>query len=843
MEESSPLIEPEALLAHVGWMRRLARELVLDPNRAEDTVQQTLLVALERRPTRRGSLTAWLATAVRNTARQAKRSEARLERREALASKHEALPPTSELVEEAELQRRVTDAVLEIEEPYLTTLLLRYWRDLSPSEIARRQEIAPGTVRSRLQRGLAQVRERLDRAFGGDRAAWSGLLLPMALPEKVVGVVSATSRGGKATATLVMSGKSKLLVAIGVLFAASIVWTFYPGPEQPPTNADRGSNGLPVAGSPVESGASVKTPAEPSEPAVRIPIAGETDERTGPEDRHESVEPGPIHQRIRVLSWGGQRLAGCSVQVETEGRMIELVTDSLGRCEFEHDAEASWSLSAQDGDRSRSGTITPMSFMGKVADPLDVRLYELVEVHGRVQLADESPAAGARVTARIPGLVFGRGTPEEAVCTADTEGAFAMQLEADAGSYELRAEWRDLEPHLERVTLTAEGPRELLLRFRDPLEWCGTVVEPSGEVVENARVHVLSANPRAAGRTPFPRQTVVTDSRGAFHCDARPEVPFILIAEHPSWSSSDPLELDPELLGVTSPVLRLVEPTEIAGRVVQEDGSPAVDLFVGATCDGESVREESGPEARYADLLCGTVTTRTDADGRFRLHPVRPGRATYAVTCLSDPAERDRSVRVTGVAAGRTDLLVTLSEERLRGSVVRVTATLADTGSPLEHLEAILYRRRADGAWWQEGSVRTFESPAGSFEIEGLTAGETYAMQIARIAGYLPAWLEPWEASKREHACEVRLRRPIRVQLVVPDSATGEVPLVVVEPLDPRPWKSGAAGRPDDNGRLTLGLCPDRFVAFVRGPEGQRLAETEFEVLSSSDGLEIRLSR
>jgi len=39
----------EALLAHAGWIRSLARQLASDPNRADDLVQQTWVAALEHR--------------------------------------------------------------------------------------------------------------------------------------------------------------------------------------------------------------------------------------------------------------------------------------------------------------------------------------------------------------------------------------------------------------------------------------------------------------------------------------------------------------------------------------------------------------------------------------------------------------------------------------------------------------------------------------------------------------------------------------------------------------------------------------------------------------------------
>src|SRR5205814_10341316 len=45
---------PEELLAHAGWVRALARELVRDASTADDLVQETWLAAL-RHPPRAGS--------------------------------------------------------------------------------------------------------------------------------------------------------------------------------------------------------------------------------------------------------------------------------------------------------------------------------------------------------------------------------------------------------------------------------------------------------------------------------------------------------------------------------------------------------------------------------------------------------------------------------------------------------------------------------------------------------------------------------------------------------------------------------------------------------------------
>src|SRR5690242_10646816 len=66
------------LLAHGTWLRRLARAIVRDADAAEDLVQDAWVVALkEPALASRSSLRAWLATVVRNLARERARSDAR----------------------------------------------------------------------------------------------------------------------------------------------------------------------------------------------------------------------------------------------------------------------------------------------------------------------------------------------------------------------------------------------------------------------------------------------------------------------------------------------------------------------------------------------------------------------------------------------------------------------------------------------------------------------------------------------------------------------------------------------------------------------------------------------
>src|SRR5262245_16547714 len=196
-----PLL-PEELLSHAGWMRSLARGLVLDEARAEDIVQEAFTAVAERRPSRPGSLGAWLRGTVQNLARHSRREETRRRRREEAAARPESCPPShAELLERAELQRAVVDCVIGLPEPYRATILARYFNDMQAGDIAARDRVPPATVRTRLQRGLERLRRALDERHGGDRETWRALLVPLAVTGFWTGsAAAAPGFGGASTA-------------------------------------------------------------------------------------------------------------------------------------------------------------------------------------------------------------------------------------------------------------------------------------------------------------------------------------------------------------------------------------------------------------------------------------------------------------------------------------------------------------------------------------------------------------------------------------------------------------------------------------------------------------------
>jgi len=252
------------LLEHAGFVRYLARALVVGEAEADDLFQDAYLTALRSPPKRSTNLRGWLATVVRNLARMRRRTDRRRTARETASARADGAPGADETAARLEIQRLLVDAVASLDEPFRTTVVLRYFDGLRPAEIARRQGVPAKTVHSRLSRALARLRGRLDREHAGSRSAWRASLLPLA------GLaVSGTARGGTgaaAAATLtggmLMGAKVKVgLVAAAVIVAGIAVWQSVVPQDRPAPDLEE------VAGTPLPPvPTALRDPAEGSPP-------------------------------------------------------------------------------------------------------------------------------------------------------------------------------------------------------------------------------------------------------------------------------------------------------------------------------------------------------------------------------------------------------------------------------------------------------------------------------------------------------------------------------------------------------------------------------------------------
>ena len=65
------------------------------------------------------------------------------------------------------------EAVQGLDEPYRAVVVHRFFDALTVAEIAALGGDPEDTVRTRIRRALARLRERLDETHGGDRRAWT----------------------------------------------------------------------------------------------------------------------------------------------------------------------------------------------------------------------------------------------------------------------------------------------------------------------------------------------------------------------------------------------------------------------------------------------------------------------------------------------------------------------------------------------------------------------------------------------------------------------------------------------------------------------------------------------
>ena len=203
----------EELLAEARWLEGLARALVGEREAARDLVQDVWVRTLEDPPRDVRRPRAWLGRVLRNALSSRRRSESARASRER-AHERDGARGADDVVERAEAQRLLVEAVLALDEPLRRTVLLHFFDGLSSAEIARRQGVPDSTVRTRLAQALQFLRERLGRS----RADW----------QTGLGLIACGKRELERGAPWTPSAKAGAWVAaavIGGLWMWSVVFT------------------------------------------------------------------------------------------------------------------------------------------------------------------------------------------------------------------------------------------------------------------------------------------------------------------------------------------------------------------------------------------------------------------------------------------------------------------------------------------------------------------------------------------------------------------------------------------------------------------------------------------
>ena len=708
----APGIPPDALLEHAGFVRSVARGILGQDVDVDDASQAALTTALERGPATPEARRPWLAAVVRNAALTLVRGRSRrdaLAKRAALRRAGEgavpaAGPSTVDAAVRAETVRRVGEAVAALEEPERTAILLRHYDGLPPREIAARLAVPVATVKSRLHRAHARLRERLEE--GGTReaarrrralAAFAGLV-PVALETTAVGG-GLTAAGAWAAALLVAAGVGAVAIGASAGFGGGRGSPPPPvgenaAPSVPDARRASASAGLARAAT---SGASsravstiVGTVRRDGLPAVaRIEVSAPRERRLDGDDLEGLTEwmrgPVPPPEPVAVGASGAD--GSFAIEVPGSGWGTE--------------------VRATAADGAIGSVLIDLPAVGaRVRTSIDLAPYRAV-LEGRALHRDGRPFVG-RVTA-APAPVTGRYLrPPFADVGAD--GRFTL-TGLPAGT----------------VTVFAFRPGEVVAR-RDQ------VAVPSPEpftFVVDAGLAPLAGRVLDAQDVPVVGATVVTGgARGSRATRTGPDGRFTidwgggmdrLVVVAPGFSKVDLFARD-----LFEPFeVRLLRAGALAGRVVRTDDGGAVP---GARVQVFSLR--SGGNFVAAE------TTASD-DGTFELARVPSG--PLAVVG-SGPGLRSPVVRRAGRVDGRVewDAVTTEVAPGARGAVdvrlvpaARIGGRLLDSdGTPLAGavVRVTDIDRLPANQVDLDLSSRAWATDArGEFVVDGLQGGLSYS--------------------------------------------------------------------------------------------------------------------
>jgi RNA polymerase sigma factor (sigma-70 family) len=704
----SPTFSIEELLAHADWLRRLARQ-VAGEQAADDAVQDTWVAALRAAPRRDGIAEPWLAEVLRNFVRRALRSERARGHREARARRDPALAPAAAatpevLLERAEAQRALVDLVLALDEPFRSTVLLRYHEGLSAAGIARAQGLPAGTVRWRLKEALDRLRAAMEA--GRPDRRWVLLFVPLRAPG-----------GGWKGALMATTAQKKIAGALVVLVLAlaggGLVWRpLGRGARLHSSPTDGGVSRLPAA-------SALRPPS--FVPAITAP--------SGEAARDESAAGSVDGQVVSAVDGVGVVEAQLSFALGESSLTVS--ADLQGRFRFVPGEAGTYLLArvAADGYRpfSPEWGDSPISFALRAQERIrgvKLALHPIRTCRGRVVDQAGRPVARAQVRLYEP---MRATAPPPVESETDRQGEF--DFIARAGAF--------VEAHQgermarDQVGYSVVSRCALVLRLGDarptaPLAIRGRLEGAGSAPVVGAVVQAWT-NPalEPAARHGFAR--AVSGADGRFVLAPLEAISYQLTAAMGGQEVASAANVPGGSEGV---VLRVPAPGRLRGTVQDENGAPVASFSV-------VLSRPSSDDVEGARI--STVYTRHDARGTFELDGISAGSYRALATTSGRAPSADQTVEVKPDPAPATEIRFVLAA----GSKARGRVTDRATGQPIAGASVSLEGRAGVGSAVPLSSgVQTGED--GRFELGGLPPGRLSMMvsaagHHARLLGALEA--------------------------------------------------------------------------------------------------------
>lgn len=822
----------ETLLEHFDWTRRLARALVHEPHRADDLAQDTWLSFLRSPPPAGRPVRPWLRRVMRNTVRErARRDRARADH-EGRAARGEGAPSDTDLAERMDLHRKLVEHVMALEPLYRRAILLRFFEGLSATEIARRDGVPQATVRTRLRRGIEQLRESLERKGRGD---WRLAMLPL-LPK----VGSAAPTG-----VLIVGTKSMLAVVAGLAtLVLGIVWWGGGGERTDLSTAveSGGQASLDTVGGRVgESGGGS---------AAVTPLSSEVQEGAR-EEVAESETSGRV-RRVRVVrDEDGVRLPGAEVRFVRHTEFVE------------------WRRKHALGGRSDALPCIQALGESHTADEAGVVLLPIAD-----EMACVSGTLGDYFTVQTlhPGdetaelrLVL---APPLRVLVVDPQGSPVSG--ASVGLFEflpgapsrtlVRETFTDpsgiasLHPLKKHIAGDAHYRVGLYFPLASPVEVQVAPLQPPAEPIRLVAPPTGSVRVVLVGddEEPWPKQVDIslyaivpsrTERERMVRSDQRDHRRLTGVRELVFPHVAVGLDVHLYVYGVgTRKDVALNHPGPRAQGEQVVIRIPFTERY--AWIEGRFVREDGGEVPNSLDLLALDLDSDTsridrgmtvDPDGSFRI--VLTDRVPAGARCwmsiqtdnllvpsLSVSFEIIAPVPGTGTRVGR----VVLHEAPL---IVGGTVTNVD-GEPLElaHLSLGDQLHQPDGSfdWNLTGFARGYTDDEGRFEIRGEVLPDAYALH-AGARDHETSWI-PFELGQSDLRIVLAHRGGLVGQLRLPSSFSVERLAIVARPASDEPpdwWRNSnrSVGVTQDGGFEIPDLNPGAYeIGVLTGRYSEPLA-------------------
>ncbi len=683
-------------------------------------------------------------------------------------------------------RRAVLNAVLGLAEPYRETLLLRFYEGLPPREIARRMDARIDTVSSRLRRGLAEVRARLQSPEDSQSTVLS--LIPFAVGGDPSTLGFATNVAWKVIA---MNTKAKVTIAACVLVATGAA--VFQGLKR-------------------ESPDSSETVTSPDTKDLEPPAivgSGSIDSTARPIVREDAASPLPEPQgAASTLATGGLVLHAkyerdgapaarvmiavtCSGDPNPYASTRHVLTDSNGEVRLDELPVGSVLVQCSLAQAHlRSKILRDQT----VEENLSIPPGGLVE--GIVLDTERHPVSGAGIY--LTGMILDSESEGAIVTESDASGRFSIRDVNEIQYVGARLEGRAPSPLLQVFTGPGQTIAVELVLGSSPGVLEGGVETSEGEKIANARVRLDPKRDRSLG---FPKQMdsvpyrVTADSAGRFRiADLAPGRYELQTASPGRAVATQPVEIVAG--GVTRVLSRLLKSGRLVGTVKTSGGDPVeraaihskdfggsldtffirsdaygafaidsmplgeIEVFVESTAGNleRSLVFASGEETRFDAVIASGLSIRgrivddlgaplaglplmatrlgpkmaiesatTDQAGAFEVKNLSPGR--YDLEVYPKNGGTFMSHAEHGVEAGASDVLITLPRSSLPS--VRLVGRVVDPrGNPVAGAE---YDFQRSGTKGSSGILFT-AAPSGAIDAGPVPPGE-YSVTV-RVPGY-----------------------------------------------------------------------------------------------------------